>query len=107
MRRREDVKGQEISYFSEPELTSRRKALNEAADLVDGDRNKDYGEPADNFGRIADLWSVVIGSKVTATEVALMLALVKAARLVHQPDHRDSWVDLAGYAGIGAELNGD
>jgi hypothetical protein len=30
-----------------------------------------------------------------------MQALIKVARLRETPDHRDSWVDLAGYAAAG------
>jgi hypothetical protein len=36
-------------------------------------------------------------------DVAAMLALLKIARLQQSPNHRDSWVDLAGYAACGAE----
>jgi hypothetical protein len=32
-----------------------------------------------------------------------MLALLKIARLKNSPNHRDSWVDIAGYAACGAE----
>ena len=84
--------------------TKRRQILEQAADLVDGDRNKDYGEPEDNFKRIADLWSVLFEREVSMSEVALAMALVKVARLVHQPDHADSFVDGAGYLAIGGEL---
>jgi hypothetical protein len=33
-----------------------------------------------------------------------MCADLKLARLENQPDHMDSWVDLAGYAACGAEI---
>jgi len=36
-------------------------------------------------------------------DVALMMALLKIARLKGNPIHGDSWVDLAGYAACGAE----
>jgi hypothetical protein len=30
-----------------------------------------------------------------------MMALLKVARLAHSPSHRDSWLDIAGYAACG------
>ena len=41
-----------------------------------------------------------------ATDVAHMMVLLKMARLVETPQHRDSWVDMAGYAATGARVNG-
>ena len=38
--------------------------------------------------------------------VALMMALLKVARLIKSPEHLDSWVDLAGYAACGGEIAG-
>jgi len=35
-----------------------------------------------------------------------MMVLLKMARLMQTPDHRDSYVDMAGYAATGARVNG-
>lgn len=86
------------------DATLRRKALMEAADLIDSDRNAIYGEPEDNFRRIADLFSGYLETEITPSQVAILMALVKVARLVHTPDHHDSYIDAAGYFAIGAEL---
>lgn len=67
-------------------------------------RSVDYGKPDAAFDRIARLWSVVLGTEITPRRVALMLALMKAARLIETEDHGDSWADLAGYAVIGSTL---
>jgi len=32
------------------------------------------------------------------------MAWVKMARLAKNPNHQDSWVDIAGYAGLGGEI---
>jgi len=56
-----------------------------------------------NFKRIADLWSAHLATKISTVDVAILLTLVKVARLKNSPDHRDSWVDIAGYAACGAE----
>ena len=61
-------------------------------------RREQYGEPSDLFDHIAKRWSLVLGTKVTPAQVALCLIDLKMARLVHDPKHMDSIVDVAGYA---------
>ena len=38
-------------------------------------------------------------STITAEDVALLMMQVKIARLAKSPDHKDSILDVAGYAG--------
>ena len=71
--------------------------LQHAAGVVKHRRNL-YGEPATLFERIAARWSQVLGCEVTAAQVALCLIDLKLARLVRDPSHLDSIVDVAGYA---------
>ncbi len=73
--------------------------------VVLGERSVTYGAPAIAFDRIARLWSVVLGVDISPRRVAVLLALLKVARLVETEDHRDSWADLAGYAVIGAAIS--
>lgn len=80
------------------------EALDDLA-VVLGARSVDYGAPDLAFDRIARLWSVALGVEITPHRVALMLALMKAARLMENENHRDGWADLAGYAVIGAALS--
>ena len=61
------------------------------------DRRRTYGEPELLFARVAERWSQVIGTKVTATQVALCLVDLKLARLTVDPAHLDSLIDAAGY----------
>ena len=70
----------------------------EADALVNGDRQKDYGRPSENFQDIADIWSVILKTPVTAEQVALCMIGLKLARLKHNPQHRDSQTDICGYA---------
>jgi len=93
-------------------MPSKRDILDLATKAV-GDRGLNYGAPEDNFVRIARLWNVHLVNRgvplteeqnIGATDVAMMCALLKVARLEHQPDHLDSWVDLAGYAACGGEI---
>jgi len=88
--------------------------LSEAASIVDGERQAKYGPPAENFYRIAQLWTAYLAGRglidlnktdgITPTDYALMQALVKIARLEHGY-HHDSVVDLAGYAACAAQVN--
>lgn len=84
-------------------MKSRYELLNEAAKTVT-DRGANYGTPAENFERIAVLWTALLGHEVSATQVAMMMAAVKMARLCADEKHMDSWVDIAGYAACGAEI---
>ncbi len=61
------------------------------------DRRRTYGEPLDLFERVAVRWSQHLGTKVTATQVALCLCDLKLARLTVDPRHLDSMIDAAGY----------
>ncbi len=44
-------------------------------------------------------------SPITTTDVAMMMALLKIARIKNGGGTGDSFVDLAGYAACGGELN--
>lgn len=73
--------------------------LVEAEHLINGPRQSVYAHPFDNFTQTAALWSPILGVEVTPEQVALCMIQVKISRLCNTPDHRDSIVDIAGYAG--------
>jgi hypothetical protein len=79
------------------------EVLSRAAELVSGDRELQYGDSTQNLKTLAELWRSLIGIDLESAQVALMLAALKLMRLAHDHTHTDSWVDLAGYAAIGAE----
>lgn len=81
----------------------RTKVLQEAAELVNGPRQDDYGTPAQNFACIAQMWSAYLGEEIEARDVANMMALLKIARL-RMGNHRDSAVDGCGYLALGFEI---
>ena len=83
---------------------NRSECLDKAKEIINGARQENYGKPERNFNQIAIYWSVYLGHDVSATDVALMMVLMKLARLQNKPDHDDSWVDIAGYAANGAEI---
>jgi hypothetical protein len=87
-----------------------KAALLDAAKETVAGRGKNYGKPEDNFGRIAAHWTVYLKNRhgvavqITPGDVAALMVLMKIARLEFDPKHADSWVDTAGYAACGAEI---
>lgn len=67
------------------------------------ERGENYGKPNENFERIAQLWSSYADHEFQIEDVGIMMMLVKVARLMENPHHQDSWVDIAGYSAITAE----
>lgn len=86
---------------------NRKQVLAEALVCVNGDREQDYGSPENNFAVIAELWGAYLGCEVAAYDVAAMMALVKIARISSGHAKHDNWVDLAGYAACGGEIQGN
>ena len=84
---------------------TRKETLNQAEKAVCGDRQQSYGSPEDNFKMIANLWSTYTGYPFTAQDVAAMMILLKIARVATGVNKDDNWVDIAGYAACGAEVN--
>ena len=80
----------------------REEILSTAAELINGDRERDYGEAHKNFQDMARLWSVILETEITEQQFVLCMIMLKAARLM-KTDHEDSWVDLCGYAALGGE----
>ena len=77
--------------------------LDLAKELIGNDRQDDYGDKLTNHKNIAALWSIFLRKKITAHDVAMCMALVKVARLMHA-HKKDSYLDLAAYAAIAGEI---
>ena len=91
----------------------REEILAAAQKCVCGDREQDYGSPENNFNTIAKMWSAYMMSLpkmpdgfpwLMPHDVAAMLALLKIARIASGNGKEDNWVDLAGYAACGGEI---
>lgn len=90
---------------------TRESILETAKRCVCGDQEQDYGSPESNFRTIASLWVDYLSAKEDALDirphdVAAMLALLKIARIATGHAKEDNWVDLAGYAACGGEIEG-
>ena len=88
-------------------MNPREDVLTTAADIVTSDRNLEYGPPEQNFTRIADLWNAFLKGRVDPSapvlpyETAILVLLIKVARIQVSPEQKDHWVDIAGYAACG------
>ena len=89
------------------ERAPRELILDTAKGLISGKRDEEYGNPADNFTAIAALWNGYLSRKQTGNllphDVAALMMMVKLARIANNPKSWDSWVDIIGYAALGAE----
>ena len=94
----------------------RAEILERARQCVCGERENEYGSPERSFETIALLWndylsaahpdlSVAMGiDGINTVDVAVMMALLKIARIAGKRATPDSFVDLAGYAACGGEI---
>lgn len=89
----------------------REAILEQARKCVCGEREQEYGTPENSFTTIALLWGTylqkahmeTICPAITPKDVAMMMALLKVARIA-AGDKADSFIDLAGYAACAGEL---
>lgn len=88
---------------------TRAGILGKAHKCVCGQREEDYGSPEDNFVVISNLWScyltAIFGDKleISPCDVANMMILLKVARNAGG-SKLDNWIDIAGYAACGGEI---
>ena len=81
-------------------------ALTLALALVNGDRQEQYGEPADHAWRVAQVWRVVFPERAwTAADFCLAMECVKVVREAHA-HKRDNVIDGAGWWEIIDRANG-
>lgn len=82
--------------------------LEEAHEVIYGDREATYGDPGKNLRTIAEYWATYLRSKdligpddcLTYDDVCNMMVLLKVARLGNTPLHHDSMVDACGYLAL-------
>lgn len=89
----------------------RKETLEQAIKTVCIDRENQYGSPENNFKVIAEFWTGYLRNSrtlkcgsISAKDVAVMMILLKIARITTGKHKDDNFVDLAGYAACAAEL---
>jgi gp58 len=92
---------------------TRKELLEAAIKTVTEDRQDQYGSPEQSLEAIACFWTTYICAAnpgadiiVSGRDVAAMMSLLKIARTATGAAKLDNWVDIAGYAACGAELDG-
>lgn len=85
-------------------MLTRKEFLHRAEECICVDREEQYGSPEDSFGTIAGLWSIYLGREISPEDVAVMMALLKIARIAGGKFKADSYVDAIGYMACAGEI---
>lgn len=82
-----------------------KTVLEEAIKLVGGDRSATHGSMWENHENIARLWNGYLWNveKISASDVANLMELLKVARRKLGSFNPDDYVDGAGYSGVSYE----
>lgn len=84
---------------------SRAGILDTAKSYVTKDRAADHGDMEDNFRTIASYWNTHLGIDfIEPQDVAVMMTMLKLARIRQNEKHLDNWVDACGYMACGGEI---
>ena len=85
----------------------RNDCLATAETIVNKDKVKEYGDAYINFQTIADFWTAYLDIEITKNDVVNMMILLKIARAKNGEPKDDTYVDICGYASLGAEFQGE
>ena len=90
----------------DPNAWTRSSVLDTAKQYVTKDREATHGDMEDNFESIGMLWEQYFSYEWTfsPTDVAVMMALLKIARLKSNKDNPDNYIDACGYMACAGEL---
>jgi hypothetical protein len=84
-------------------MSDRTSVLTEAEGLVHGDRNAQYGAPAEEYARTGGMVNAMLAAKLkeplTPEDMAYIMVCLKLSRQINKPK-RDSLVDAAGYCEV-------
>lgn len=88
----------------------RAEYLDTTKDIICKERQDVHGAPENTFALIAQYWSTYLGQEfgkhveVADADVAIMMALLKVARLQMNAHNDDNIIDGIGYLAIAGEL---
>lgn len=91
------------SVQTEREVQVTKSVLQEAEEIINGERRDAYGPAEESFQRIATMWSVILKREVTSHQVALCMIAFKICREINKPK-RDNLVDIAGYTALAEKV---
>ena len=100
-----DLRKDKMDVIFEEIKTENKSILSEAEEIVNGNRQSDYGDAANNFHRIANVVNSMYPQlNINAQQCCAVLMAVKLIREGFR-HKRDNLVDLCGYAYIMNEIN--
>lgn len=82
----------------------RKAILEQAIQTVTNDRQDQYGSPENSFTEISKLWTAYLDKPVSPHDVAMMMCLLKVARIKTGSAKDDNYIDLAGYSACAGEI---
>jgi hypothetical protein len=92
-------------------MSTQSDLLKEVAEIVGGERSRDYGPPSLNLDyRTATLWNAYLKIATPAydaldgVDVCNMMILLKIARIIEDGKVKDNYADIAGYAAAAWEI---
>ena len=95
------------NWREETTVMGRAKILDTAKDYVTRDRAADHGSMEDNFQTVATYWNAHLGIDwIEPQDVAVMMTMLKLARIRQNEHHLDNWIDACGYMACGGEIMG-
>ena len=92
-------KGKKMTKYTRADI------LDTAKQYVTKQRENEHGEMEANFTMIGDLWGTYLERKINTSDVAVMMTLLKIARIKSNPSSGDNWIDSCGYMACGGELS--
>lgn len=97
-----------VGTFDETMEDTRTAVLRQAIG-IDKDRSAVYGKPERNFEKIACLWNDWIEARggrfiCLPEDVAVMMSLLKIARMSGDSYHEDNYIDAANYIALAADM---
>lgn len=85
------------------------KFFERVTEIVASEREEQHGTPLVNHGCAVGMWNAYLkarqhygATEITMQDYEVMMILMKVSRIACTPEHVDSWLDIAGYANIGA-----
>ncbi len=80
--------------------------LEEARELTDGERQQDYGDANESFGKIATVASILCNKELTPIDITRIQKAIKLVRESYK-HKKDNLIDECGYARLESILQKD
>lgn len=85
----------------------REELLENAKNICCNEREDIYGNPENNFNKIAGYWNETLSKKliepITGEDAAKMMCLMKIARMDNGKFNKDNYIDAAAYIALAFE----